>query len=89
MNSDHITMLDTQVVSHNTVDTSTSVIQVIISKHNQNSVLALLALDKNCVASEELESLHGVVGKGNNGVVIVNGISHAMKSLCQYPPIIH
>lgn len=81
MDSNNIAVLDTKVVSHNTVDAGTSIIQIIIGQDNQNGVLALLTLDEYCVATEELESLHGVVGKSNNGVVIVNGIGHAIDEL--------
>lgn len=56
-----IAVLDTEVVSHNTVDASTSIIQLIIGQDDQNSVLPLLALHQNCITSEKLEGLHGVV----------------------------
>ena len=81
MDSNDIAVLDTKVVSHNTVDAGTSIIQIIISQDNQHGILTLLALDENCVTTEKLKGLHGVVGKSNNGVVIVNGIGHAIDEL--------
>ena len=77
---DQITMLHTEIVSHDTVDASTSIIQVIIRKDNQNGVLAHFTLDQNCIAAEELQRLHRVVGEGNNGVVIVDGVGNAVSS---------
>lgn len=78
VNGDDIAVLHTEVVADNTVDAGTSVIEIIIGQDNQHSVLALLALDQDCVTTEELESLHGVVGKRDNGVVIVDGIGHTV-----------
>jgi hypothetical protein len=54
VNSDDIAVLDTKVVSNHTVHTSTAIIQIIISKDDKNSILALLALDKYSIATEEL-----------------------------------
>lgn len=76
MHSDHVAVLDTEVVTHNTVDAGAPVIEIVISQDDQHRVLALLALHKDCVATEELESLHGVVREGNDRVIIVNGVSH-------------
>jgi hypothetical protein len=78
VNGDDIAVLDAEVVAHNTVDAGTAVIEIIVGQDNQHSVLALLALDQNCVTTEELEGLHGVVGESNNGVVIVDGIGHTV-----------
>jgi hypothetical protein len=66
VNGDNVTVLDPQIVPHDTVDAGASVIQVIISKHNQNGILPLLALHQDCVTTEKLERLHGIVRKGNN-----------------------
>jgi hypothetical protein len=75
VDGDDIAMLDTKVVANNAVDASLTILEIVISKDNQDSVLALLSLDQDRVATEELKSLHGVVGKGNDGVVIVGGVS--------------
>ena len=76
MNGDNVTMLDTQIVANDTVYPCRAVIKVVVCKHNQDCVLALLALDKDGVTTEELERLHGVVREGDNRVVIVDGIGH-------------
>lgn len=75
---DDVAVLNTEVVSHNTVDASASVIKIIICQNDQDRILPLLALDQDCVTTEELESLHSVVRKSNDRVVIVNGIGHAI-----------
>ena len=54
MNSDNVAMLDTEVVSNNTVHACAPIIQLIISKNNQNRILALLSLDQHGVATEQL-----------------------------------
>ena len=74
MYGDHISVLDAEVVANNTVDAGASIIEVIISEDDKNGVLALLSLDQDGVATEELEILHGLVGEGNDRVVIVDGI---------------
>lgn len=81
MHSDDVAVLDAEVVAHDTVDAGATVIQIIIGKDDQNSILALLALHQNCITPEELESLHCVVRQGDNRVVIVDGIRHAVDEL--------
>lgn len=78
MDSNHITVLDTEIMPHNAVDTNTAVIEIVVRQHNQNGVLAHLTLDQNCVAPEKLQSIHSVVGESNNGVIIVDGIGHTV-----------
>jgi copper homeostasis protein CutC len=85
VNSDNIAVLDTKVVTHNTVDAGASVIEIVIGEDDQNSVLTLLTLNENCVTTEELESLHGVVREGNDRVIIVNGIGNTAEN-CQLMP---
>lgn len=79
MHTDDIAMLDAKVIPHNTVDASTSVVQIVISQHNQNGVFPLLALDQDSITAEKLECVHSVVGEGNNGVIIVDGIGDAAR----------
>jgi hypothetical protein len=74
VDSDNVAVLHTEIVSDHTVDTGTTIIEVIVGKDNQNGILSLLSLDQDCVTTEELQSLHGVIGQSNNRVVIVNGI---------------
>jgi hypothetical protein len=54
VDSDHIAVFDTEIVSHNTVDTRATVIQVIIGQDDQDGISSLLAFDEDCVATEEL-----------------------------------
>ncbi len=54
MNGDDVAVLDTEVMSNNTVHTCATIIQFIISKDDENSILALLALHKHGIATEEL-----------------------------------
>lgn len=61
MNCDDITVLYAQVMPDDPVDAGASNIEIIIGKHNQNSLLALFASDCDCVASEEPKGVHGVV----------------------------
>ena len=75
VDSDDVAVLDTEVVADNTVDAGLTIFKIVVGENNQDSVLALLSLDQNSIATEELESLHGVVGEGNDRVVIVGGVS--------------
>ena len=61
VDGDHITVLDSQVVANDTVYPCRAIVEVVICKHDQDCVLALLALNKYSVTTEELERLHGVV----------------------------
>lgn len=61
MDGDNVTVLHTQVVSHHTVQTTAAIIEVVITKDNKHGVLSLLAPDEDGVATEQLESVHGVV----------------------------
>lgn len=78
MDSDHITVLDTEVMPDNTVDTDTAVIEIVVRQHNQNGILAHFTLDQNRVTPEQLQSIHCVVGESNNGVIIIDGIGHTV-----------
>jgi hypothetical protein len=52
MHGDHISVLDTEVMPDNTVDTGTSIVQIVVGENDENGVLALLSLDQDCVATE-------------------------------------
>ena len=54
VNSDDIAMLDAEVVADNTVDSRTSIIEIIICKDDQDCVFSLLSFDQDCVSSEKL-----------------------------------
>jgi hypothetical protein len=76
MDGDNIAMLHTQIVANNSVQASATVVQIIVGKNDQNSVLPLLASDKDRVTTEQLESVHGVVRKGDDGVVVIDGVGN-------------
>jgi hypothetical protein len=77
MDRDDVAVLDPEVVANDSVYAGAPIIEIIVCQHDENCVLALLALDKHGVATEELESLHGVVREGDDGVVIVEGVGDA------------
>jgi hypothetical protein len=54
VDGDNVAMLDAKIVSDNTVDARTTVIEIIVCKHDQDCIFSLLALDKHCVSAEEL-----------------------------------
>lgn len=76
MNGDDIAVLDTEVVANNTVEAGAAIIEIVVGEDNQDGVLSLLSADENGITTEELELLHGVVGEGNNRVIIVDGVSN-------------
>ena len=61
VDGDNVTVLDPQIVSDNSVQSGAAVIKIVVGENDQDCVLSLLASNQNCVATEELESLHGVV----------------------------
>lgn len=67
-------MLDTKVMSDDTIHAGTSIIKVVIGQHNEHGISAFLSFDKYRIATKQLERLHGVVRQGNDGVVIVDGV---------------
>jgi hypothetical protein len=52
-----------QVVSHGSVDSGATIVKLVVGKNDQDGVLSLLALHEHGVTTEELQSLHGVVGQ--------------------------
>ena len=81
MDGDNVTVLDTEVVADNAVDAGLTILEIVVGKNDQDGILALLSLDQNGIATEELESLHGVVREGDDGVVIVGGVSNTKKNV--------
>jgi hypothetical protein len=61
VNGDHISVLDSQVVPHNTVETGASIVEVIIGEHDKHCILALLATNQYRITAEELEGVHSVI----------------------------
>jgi hypothetical protein len=74
MDGDDVAVLDAEVVANNAVQPGAAIIEIIVGQNNEDRVLSLLASDKDCVAAEQLERLHGVVGEGDDRVIIVDGI---------------
>ena len=72
----HVSMLDAKVVTDNAVDAGAALVKLLVGQDDEDGVLSLLATDKNGVATEKLESVHCRLGKGNNAVVIVDGIGN-------------
>lgn len=81
VDGDDVAVLDAQVVAHDTVQTAAAIVELVIAKDDKNGVLSLLATDENGVATEELERVHCVVGQGNNGVVIVDGVGNPVNRM--------
>lgn len=76
VDGDDIAVLDPEVVTNDTVETSAAVIEIIVSEDDQDGVLSLLAANQYGVAAEELERLHRVVGKSDDRVVIIHCIGY-------------
>jgi len=56
-----IAVLDSKIVTDNAVHSGAPIVKIIIRQHDQHSILSLLALHQDCVATKELQCLHGVV----------------------------
>lgn len=74
VDGDDIAMLDTEIVADDAIYPSAAVVEIVICKDDEDCVFPLLALDQDCVATEETKRVHGVVREGDDGVVIVDGI---------------
>lgn len=73
---DHVTVLDSEIVADNTVDSGASLVQLLVGKNDQDRLLSLLASYKNGVTAEELEGVHGSLGQGDDAVVVIDGIGN-------------
>lgn len=73
---DHVTVLDSEIVADNTVDSGASLIQLLVGKDDQDRLLSLLASYKDGVTAEELEGVHGSLGQGDDAVVVIDGIGN-------------
>jgi hypothetical protein len=74
MDGDDVAVLDTQVVANDAVYAGRAIVELIVVEHNEDRILALLALDQHSVTTEQLQRLHRVVRKSDDGVVIVGGV---------------
>lgn len=81
VDSDHVSMLDSEVMADNSVDSSTAIIELLVGKDNQNGIFSLLSSYQDGITTEELKGVHGSLGQGNNAVVIVDGIGDP--GICQ------
>lgn len=81
MDGNHVAVLDTEVVANNSVDSGTSVIELIIGEDNEDGVLSLLSSYQDSVATEKLKLFHGSLREGNDTVVIVDGIGNPVVRL--------
>lgn len=78
-------MLHSEVVTDDSVNSSTSFIKLLVGKNDEHCLLSLLASYKDGVAAEELEGVHGSLGQGNDAVVIVDGIGNpGSASVCDF-----
>jgi hypothetical protein len=80
---DDVAVLDSQVVTHDSVDAGAAIVKVIVGQDDQDGVLSLLASHEHCVTSEQLQLLHGVVGQGDDRVVIVGSIRDPVVGRCE------
>jgi hypothetical protein len=74
VDGDDVAVLYPKIVANDTVDASGAVIELIVSEHDEDGVLALLSLDEHRVSAEKLQCFHGSVRESDDGVVIVRGI---------------
>jgi hypothetical protein len=74
VDGDDVTKLYAEVVPDHAVHADGAIIEVVVGEDDEHGVLSLLALDEDSVATEQLKGLHGVVGEGQDGVVIGGGV---------------
>lgn len=53
-------------MAHCPVDSGRTIFKVIVSEDDKDGVLSLLALHEDSIATEELESLYGVLGENDD-----------------------
>ncbi len=83
MDRDHVPKLDPQVVPNNAVDASAPIIEIVVRQNDEHGILSFLAFDQDCIATKQLQSLHGVVGECDDRVVIVGGVGNAAENISQ------
>lgn len=59
MNSDHVAVLDTEIVADDTVNPGAAIVEALVGQDDEDCVLSLLASDEDSVTTEELEGVHG------------------------------
>ena len=65
---------DAEVLANDLVHLDVGIVAVLVRQHDADGVAALLALDEDGVAAEELELLHLGGAQSDDGVVVVGGI---------------
>lgn len=76
MDSNHVAVLDAEVVANNTVDAGAAFIKLIVGENDEDGILSLLASYQDGITTEELELLHGSLREGNDAVVVVDSIGN-------------
>jgi hypothetical protein len=74
VDADHIAKANLEVRADDLVQTDLANLDSLVGQNDADCVAALLALQKDCVAAEELQLLHLRWVQRNNGVVVVDGI---------------
>ena len=69
-------MLDAEIVADHPVHPGATVIKVIICQNDEDRVFPLLSLDEDSVAPKELEGLHGIIRKGDDGIIVIDSIGN-------------
>ena len=74
VDGNHVAVLYAEVMADNSVDAGAAVIELLVSKDNEDGVLALLAANQDGITAEKLKFVHGSLGQGNDTIVVVDGI---------------
>jgi len=73
---DDVTVLNSEVVTNDSVETSATIIKLVIGEDDQNSILPLLAFYEDGITTKQTKGFHGLVGQTDNRVIIVGGIGN-------------
>ncbi|KAH3658912.1 hypothetical protein OGATHE_006638 [Ogataea polymorpha] len=74
VNCHNVPKTNSQVVPCHSVDSTNTILDIIIGQNDQDSVLSLLSFDQGSITTEQLQKLHRVGRHRNDGVVIIGGI---------------
>lgn len=58
VNGNHVAMLDAEVMANDTVDASTTIVELFIGKNDEDCILPLLSTNKDGIAAEKLKAVH-------------------------------
>jgi len=76
LHHNHVTETNTQVFAHSLVHANFALLDCLIREDDTDSILALLSLDEDSIATEQAELLHGIEMQGNNAVVVIGSFIH-------------